>query len=131
MDEESGDDIPNAKGTLHPPSQQASHSQPPHPLRPSSAPSLIRIVRLLCTINLQAVSATFPYVEAHASSIITVGFSLRSTWGRMTSNPSNIHVADASSSAADNASTAAATAHHHHYPSVYRLGLCYRPSRSR
>ena len=40
MDEKSNDDIPSAKGT--PPisaTQQASHSQPPHPLHPSSAPS--------------------------------------------------------------------------------------------
>ena len=40
MDEDSDDDIPSAIGALPiPASQQASHSQPPHPLRPSSAPS--------------------------------------------------------------------------------------------
>lgn len=40
MDEDSDDDIPSAMGTPPiPATQQASHSQPPHPLRPSSAPS--------------------------------------------------------------------------------------------
>ena len=40
MDEESDDDIPSAKGSPPiPATQQTSHSQPPHPLRPRSAPS--------------------------------------------------------------------------------------------
>lgn len=40
MDEDSDDDIPSAMGAPPiPATQQVSHSQPPHPLRPSSAPS--------------------------------------------------------------------------------------------
>ena len=50
--------------------------------------------------------------------------SLWSTWGSVTSNPSNILSADASFSSTNSA--AAATAHHHNQPSVYCPGLCCR-----
>ena len=101
MDEESDDDIPSAKVT--PPSQQPAASKPLSITLPTAPQfsTVLRIVRLLCTIvtmSLRADSATFPHVEIPTSSIIIAGFtvcgvhSLWSTWCSMTSIPSNIHV---------------------------------------
>ena len=44
--------------------------------------SVLRIVRLLCTINLRALSTTFSHVEIRASSIIIVGFTVYEYMGQ-------------------------------------------------
>ena len=96
----------------------------PHPSNPASKPlttisptapqfnTVLRIVRLLCSINLRAVSATFPHVEIRASSIIIVGFTVCGVHGAVwpTILPTST-LAEAFFSSTNSA--AAATAHHH------------------
>ena len=122
MNEESDDDIPSAKVTPNP-SNPASKPLSTTSPTASQFSTVLPIVRLLCTISLRAVSATFPLVEIRASSIIIVGFTVcgvhGGVWPAILSTSTS---ADASSSSTN--SVAAAKAHHHNHPSVYCLGLC-------
>ena len=91
MGEESDDDIPSAKGTPPiPATQQASHSQPPHPF---SAPVHHRPSDRSAPLHNQSPSSISHIptcgdtcLQHHDCGI----HSLWSTWGSMTSNPSNI-----------------------------------------
>ena len=99
MDEESDDDIPSAMEAPIQATQQASHSQQPHPLRPSSAPPFSSF-HSSPSISKQYQHHLSPSSISH---LLTCGetclhdhqcgvHSLWSTWSSITSNPSSIHI---------------------------------------
>ena len=103
---------------LHP-SKKPSHSQPPHPLRPSSASSF------------GSFGSSAPSIFEQYQPLPTCGdtcllhhhcgvHSLWNTWGRMTSNPYNIHISRCFLLLYKLSSRYSSAPP----PSVYRLGLC-------
>ena len=118
MYEKSDDDIPSAKLTPPiPATQQASHSQLPHSLRPSSAPSFGLFGSSTPSISdtYQPPSHMWRNVPPASSLWGSQSVEYMGQYDQQSFQHSRQH--DASSSSTNSA--AAATAHHHNHPSVY------------